>query len=310
MKFAAVLLCFVCTASAAPAIIWKEGIEGRNVIPTRHLSETTVASALFPETVEQSDSLASALFFVGRSENGNEGLTELTASGLLPNVAQKYEDAHSIYYHVDGIESGAKMAKVFRQNMDAKQKKRVVEASLKEFTNKLQNSKESAEEVEVSANGQVLTKPMSKKKKRARTINDADVLIIRVNPQDAPLLDEAVSAAIDSDMIGNVVLSGIRSIEEVKRERGLMARQKFGLMAKKNGARHGRRLEDADGDDAAADDDYDGTIYYVNMTPNIFAGILFTLFFLFVATTGIMCMSQIEGQTVYVTKMPGIGREA
>lgn len=308
MKFAFVLLRFICTASAAPAILWKEGVKGRDVLPTRHLSETTSASALFPATVGHSDLLASALFLVGRSENGDEGLTELTTSGLLPNVAQKYEVADSIYYHVDGIESGAKIAKDLRQNMDANQKNRVVEASLKEFTNKLQNSEESADEVEVSPNGQVLTK---KVKKRARAVNDADVLIIRVNQGDAPLLDAAVSAAIDSDKIGNVVLAGIRSVEEVKRERGLIARQKFGMMAKAKGARHGRRLEDANGDDdAAANDDYDGTIYYVNMTPNILAGILFTLFFLFISTTGIMCMSQIEGQTVYVTKMPGIGREA
>jgi len=68
-----------------------------------------------------------------------------------------------------------------------------------------------------------------------------------------------------------------------------------------------RRLEDA-GDDANAADN--SGVYYVNMTPNIFAGLLFMFLFTFVAYLGIACMSMIQGQDVYVNKLPSIGREA
>jgi len=56
---------------------------------------------------------------------------------------------------------------------------------------------------------------------------------------------------------------------------------------------------------AAAD-----TTYYVYMTPNIMAGILFGILFTFCAILGFSCMNDLEGQTVFVSKMPTVGREA
>lgn len=56
------------------------------------------------------------------------------------------------------------------------------------------------------------------------------------------------------------------------------------------------------------DDDSEGK-YYVHMTPNIFAGILFTFFFIVVGQIGIGCLNQISFSDTYVEKYPSIGRE-
>jgi len=77
-----------------------------------------------------------------------------------------------------------------------------------------------------------------------------------------------------------------------------------------------RRLEqeeEGDGDDAANQDNNNGDmsgVYYVSMTPNILAGLLFGLLFIVVTWIGVSCMGAISGQDVYVSKMPTIGREA
>jgi hypothetical protein len=71
----------------------------------------------------------------------------------------------------------------------------------------------------------------------------------------------------------------------------------------------GRRLEQQNDDANAGNKDMTG-VYYVQMTPNILAGILFGLLFAFIAYTGISCMGMITGQDVFVTKMPTVGREA
>eukprot|EP00518_Triparma_eleuthera_P003737 CAMPEP_0182453410 /NCGR_PEP_ID=MMETSP1319-20130603/484_1 /TAXON_ID=172717 /ORGANISM="Bolidomonas pacifica, Strain RCC208" /LENGTH=253 /DNA_ID=CAMNT_0024651341 /DNA_START=66 /DNA_END=827 /DNA_ORIENTATION=- len=50
--------------------------------------------------------------------------------------------------------------------------------------------------------------------------------------------------------------------------------------------------------------------YYVYMTPNILAGVLFGFMFFVVAMIGFSCMNDIEGQTVFVSKLPDVGKEA
>ena len=114
---------------------------------------------------------------------------------------------------------------------------------------------------------------------------------------------------ISSEGISRVVLAAQRSADEVKLERGRLAQAKSGGSAATAAtAAPRRRLEDQNGDDDGAYDG-DGTAY-VNMTPNILAGILYTFLFLVVTQIGIGCMSQIQGQDVYVKKMPTVGREA
>mmetsp|Transcript_10649 Transcript_10649/g.21904 ORF Transcript_10649/g.21904 Transcript_10649/m.21904 type:complete len:245 (+) Transcript_10649:29-763(+) len=51
------------------------------------------------------------------------------------------------------------------------------------------------------------------------------------------------------------------------------------------------------------------SVYYVAMTPNILAGILFGFLFVFMTIIGMSCMNDIEGQTVFVDKMPHVGKE-
>jgi hypothetical protein len=124
-----------------------------------------------------------------------------------------------------------------------------------------------------------------------------------------------------------VVLTAIRSTEEVKQERDMLTRRRMMAMeedftqgstsTKNTNRHHHRRLEDAnqavdDGNQNnqnAASQDMTG-IYYVSMTPNILAGLLFTLLFAVVTWIGVSCMGMITGQDVYVSKMPSIGREA
>jgi hypothetical protein len=92
-------------------------------------------------------------------------------------------------------------------------------------------------------------------------------------------------------------------------------------MMKTSGKNNRRRLEDQDGDgdnqnnngqnnqNNNGGDDMTG-VYYVSMTPNILAGILFTLLFTVTTYIGVTCMGMIAGQDVYVKKMPAVGREA
>eukprot|EP00957_Ditylum_brightwellii_P009648 726948-Ditylum_brightwellii.AAC.1 len=56
-------------------------------------------------------------------------------------------------------------------------------------------------------------------------------------------LDSAVNAAVESALVGNVVLSSVRSVDEVKQERKLAARRK--LLVSPSGR---RRLADNDDD--------------------------------------------------------------
>mmetsp|Transcript_44672 Transcript_44672/g.88707 ORF Transcript_44672/g.88707 Transcript_44672/m.88707 type:complete len:83 (+) Transcript_44672:1-249(+) len=72
-------------------------------------------------------------------------------------------------------------------------------------------------------------------------------------------------------------------------------------------ARRRRRLEDqANGQENG---DMSG-VYYVAMTPNILAALLFMGLFTTIAWIGISCMGAISGQDVFVSKMPSVGREA
>lgn len=320
MKFAAILITLVASTSAAPALIWKNSRTGESMT---HSSKEVSASTLFASTVKAAPtdemSLGTVFFLVGRDEHGNEGLSHLTSSGALPSVSSKYEDAHSIYYNVDGVESSNTVSQHCKKGLQSKKTdKHVVETTLTQFNLKLKSLHESAslvEEAEILPTGQMIPKAKKAERRHKRALDAAKVLIVNVDAKEHSSLDSAVHAAIESEQVDSVVLSAIRSVGEVKRARSLTARERLSMMKTvpaRNGKRMSRRLEDADdaaADDDAADEEEEGT-YYVNMTPNILAGILYTVFFFLTAYTGITCMSLIEGQDVYVTKYPGIGREA
>jgi len=143
--------------------------------------------------------------------------------------------------------------------------------------------------------------------KRRRAISEADVLIVSVTDKDnAAAIDSSIVKAIDSKVVKNVILSSIRSTDEVKRSRRMAVVDKMTKSARGAAAR--RRLQDNDENNNGDQQQAQG-VYYVNMTPNIFSGLLFFFMFVFVTHLGLSCMNMIEGQDVYVKKMPTIGRE-
>jgi len=285
-------------ASAAPAIVWKNG---SSTSSPSHISERINSRSLLSTSIggDDSSALAAVVFLVGRDADGSEGLANLASSGKLPQVQNKYGVADSIHHHVDGVESSRSIARDARDNFDGK----VVEVTLGEFNRKLASIAQTTLEEAPKASNKA-------EQKRRREISEADVLVVSVNPSDdASSIDSSIVAAIDSSSVKNVILSSTRSTEEVKHARKLAVMDRFTQTNTQRVA--SRRLEDQNNNNNNnnnGDDSSEG-VYYVNMTPNMLSGILFFFMFIFTAHLGLTCMNMIEGQDVYVKKMPHIGRE-
>lgn len=284
MKFVSTLLAaLISSAAAAPAIVWS-GAEGSVKHSSDVIDAKTVISSVAPEA---NTSASSVVFVVGRDEHGSDGLTGLTSSGALPNVATKYADATSVHHYVRGIESVqilAKDAKASTANANVN----VIETSLKEF-----QAGKNSDTAEGSVSGATAASAA------------AELYVVHVPANSAPAeIDAAITSAIDDSKVGSVVLTAVRGISEVKLERDVNSRKRYREMQQQTSR---RRLED--GGDNGDDNSNDG-IYFVNFTPNIFSGLLFFLFFTVTTYVGIGCMGSIAGQEVYVTKYPTIGREA
>lgn len=295
------------TALSAPAVVWHSGESNGRVL---HSSEDLSSADLFKNVLSEAPEadLTAVVFLVGKGDDGSERLSELASSGKLPETFSKYNDASGVYHHVSGISSAGSVVREASQNDS---KNRVLEVSLHEFSSKLA-ALESPVDVEIDANG--TPKAVSSNKsvnKRARALAKADVYVVNVSPtHDAASIDASISKAINSSHVGSVVLSAVRSVEEVKHERMLYNKRRM-LKQEEAGiksleARGRRRLEEAEDN---ANDDLSG-VYYVAMTPNIFSGLLFTLMFIVVTFTGISCMGDIQGGDTFVDKYPSLGREA
>lgn len=292
MKVAAittVLAAIVGTALSAPAIVWKNNKV--SYVGVQHSSESIKARSLISSLQSSEESsLDAVVFLLGRDEDGSASLNRLTASGALPNVRALYNDAETVHHNVDGVESSFAIARDAKNNGQ----RNVMEVTLSEFNNKM-TSLESAFE-EANVDGKV-NKKEKEARKRSRALAAADVLIVNVTPDsDMAALDSAVNSAVEHSMVDNVVLTSVRSVEEVKLERKIAAHRK--LLVSPAGR---RRL---------ADNDDETPTYYVSMTPNILAGLLYFFFFAWLAFLGISCMNMIQGQDVYAKKYPTIGREA
>ncbi|OEU20076.1 hypothetical protein FRACYDRAFT_268166 [Fragilariopsis cylindrus CCMP1102] len=336
------------SAIAAPAVVWQSSstakISSSNA-RSLHSSEDIHASELMKNVLTISSSEAPALsaviFLIGKGDDGSEQLSELASGGKLPLTFAKYNDATGVYHSVSGVESTGSIVKVAgnaittegnNNNNKNKNNRRVLEVTLNEFNSKLTSLDTAAvvdpvAEVEIDSNGtpssttSTSTSTNKRVTKRARALAQADIYIVNVNPTtDASTqIDNSIVQAIEHKNVGAVVLGGIRSIEEVKHERFLTNQRRMTVM-ESNGNKimdnRRRRLEedgDANDDAAQADnannDDLSG-VYYVAMTPNILAGLLFTLLFLVVTYTGISCMGDIQGGDCFTDKYPSLGREA
>jgi len=265
----------LASALAAPALVWKtsstEGLHDAEAVNVRDLLSS------HSQVVEES-SLATVIFSLDRSDDGREALSAMTPK--LSSVATKVP--HSTHYHVWGVASRQSLAKDARNAIG--EEGHVLELSLNQVSNKLANIKKD----------QVMRK--------------TNTVIVYVSTNASPKdLDSAVIAAIENSSVKTVILTALRGTEEVKQDR---TRRRLQQAEEQRGKR--RRLDEENGDDGddGNNDESSGGVYYVHMTPNILAGILFTLFFTVVSTVGLQCMGQIAYSDIYVSKMPIIGREA
>jgi len=299
--------------TAAPAIVWKAGSSPAS---PSHISEQIDTLSLLDATLNNDDSaaasstgLSAVIFLVGRDADGSEGLVSMASSGKLPGVQEKHAHADSIHYHVDGVESSRTVAKDARLSGGMN----VVEVALDEFHRKLASLAQSEQEEELVEDAAVEggKKVNKAEQKRRRAISEADVLIVSVTDKDnAAAIDSSIVKAIDSKVVQNVILSSIRSTDEVKRSRRMAVVDKMNKSARSASAGRRRRLdEDNENNNDDGNQQQEEGVYYVNMTPNILAGILFFFMFVMVTHLGLSCMNMIEGQDVYVKKLPAIGRE-
>ena len=327
LKMIAVLaVTLLSTVLAAPAVVWKKNdiqrttndrfLHSSEVVTTLDLMEDVLLSS----EDSQQPTISAVVFLVGKSNDGSEQLTELASSGKLPLTYQKYDEAAAVHHYVSGLESTSSFARDSSHNGS-----KVATISISELNSKL-SSLGSPSEMEIDTNGGMASPPAfsssgtskAAEKKRERDISNADVLIVDVNAKhDVDQLDSSVVSTIDSPYVRSVVLAGIRSVDEVKHERYLASKRRMTVM-EENGNQildnRRRRLEqdeqqnnNANGNNGG--DDLSG-VYYVYMTPNIFAGLLFMLLFIVITWIGVSCMGAVQGQDTFTDKMPSIGREA
>jgi len=300
-----VFISIVVAIGAAPAIIWRGTQDSSSQV--KQITEAVHVSSVIASTFSKDESSLDVFFLMGRNSDGSEALSALASSGALPNIASKYENAESIKHHVDGIESSHFLVSVAKEHFEEpKSTGKVLEITLSELNRKLTGVKIPTLTSESTSGGK-------KKHRRALALEKASIVIVKTVFSESPTLDSAVLRAIESENVANVILAGQRSNMEVKEERNIAAKRR---MAQRSGKSRfvntgRRRLEDADGDDNNNNDEDLSGVYYVNMTPNIFAGILFSFLFIFVIQIGIGCLGGIQGPPdLYVKKYPVIGREA
>lgn len=298
MKTIITLAALIGSVAAAPAILWT----GESSSSPVHSSDVIELDSVVRHALNNSpkeSSLASAIFVLSRDAAGNDGLTGHSSANSLPTIATLYNSAHSIQHYVRGLDSVQSITKHTKSAAGSARK--VVETTLDEFRSFSAEDHDDDEAI-VSSNGAVVHK---------RKIAAADVLIVRVGAKaDARAIDSTISSAVDNGKIGSVLLTTLRSVDEARLERNLQQRAK--KWTSKAPLSKRRRLEDA-ADDAAADDNEEENsnegVYFVNFTPNIFSGLLFFFFFVFVTYTGISCLNMITMGDVYVKDYPHIGRE-
>lgn len=289
------LFALVGAAVAVPALVWK----------TEPTETVYTSSQVKPDELLNGVGVGSraVVFLLARSASGSDSLTELAP--LMSRTAESQPS--EVHSYVSEMRNG-----VFLGKEAAKQGHASLVVNLSELSAKLSPVEE---EIVVDASGGMMSKSQVKKTKRAKQLEKANVLIVNVDANvDPQTLDRAVMEAVQHDSIDNVVLTAVRSVGEVKYERRMNEQRRLQSMEKagrKLQQSQRRRLEDADGGDANGDysSDLQG-VYYVSLTPNILAGILFFLLFSTIAFIGISCMGMIAGQDVYVKKLPSVGREA
>jgi len=340
----AALLLFPRRCSSAPAIVWtKQQHQRSGGTPTAttggavHSSEEIRAADVLGRLLgadsnnnndEEGGGSSVVVFLLERDNNrkeeggggGSERLSRLASEGKLPKISALYDsDGATVHHNVRELDTPRTLERFVNNNNNQQQEQN-------------QSRRTTSRAATVDLDEYAKKKALSAK--RQRELGEANVLIVKIggSVDDYELIDSVVSEAVEGDdsRYASVVLAGIRSVDEVKRERQLLYRNKIDAMKEtgrrflvsavsSRGRRMSRRLEDegeGEGENNNQQNNNNNNnqdmsgVYYVSMTPNILAGLLFTFLFATVTWIGVSCMNQITGQDVYVSKMPSIGREA
>ena len=286
-----ILSSLIYTAAAAPAMVWNEATKSQSepVYTSIQTSPKEIFNAELTKIAETSDEGDLAMVFVlQRASNGADHLPLLTSSGMLPGLSQ--EKNVKVYSHVEGVEGPRSVLKDLQESE--------FEPVMMELS-----------QVEGKLNGELPLVTGKKNKAKRRKLLNARTVVVNVASDVVPKeLDEAVVKAIQHEKVSSVVLTSARSGLEMRLAKNLEKKRRLEVSKMKAKRAPRRRLEQGDdGNDNGNDDE---GVYYVYMTPNILAGLLFTSLFSFVTFIGISCMGMIAGQDVYVSKMPPVGREA
>lgn len=306
---------------AVPALVWHSKQQN-----SRALSETVGPADILAVRDEASSEQPSVVFVLERDEKASEDrLSELASAGSLPEMQAAFSAAGGFdsYHAVSGVRSAQSVARDIRQsNADKKtKKKKVMEISMKEYQ-QLQQQPVLMVETDVTDSG-MLSKTAFKMQKRAKDMRKADYLVVNVDKSVSPeQMDQTIAAS--TKHTHSVMVTAVRTIQEIRHEREMIERHLFQQQRAagrryleqtqhKNSQR--RRLDENQGDNNGNDNnknnDQDLTrVYYVSMTPNIMAGLLFMLLFITTAYVGLTCMNAISGGDTYVKSPPPVGKEA
>jgi hypothetical protein len=317
------LALWIHNTAASPAVVWTA--RNKQIAATVHSSIELPAQDVLGDFLSaggasseaSSSRVTAVVFLLSRGDDGSESLSALASQGELPLVAREYETASVIHHNVQGLDLAGKQLLAG----GARTGSQVLDISLGEFSKKLEMMDETSSRAEVGSLGSVMSVPAAEASasgagKRSRALANSNVFVVKVDvsattPSE---IDHAVFQAIHHAKVDTVILAGVRSVDEVKGERQQYYQRKLQLMdtvSRKLLGSSSRRLEENQGDDANKGNNQDLTgVYYVNMTPNILAGLLFTFLFTFVTLIAVSCMGMISGQDTYVSKYPSIGREA
>lgn len=311
LVLSSLLLSERCTA--VPAIVWSKAGGNRALqAQPEYTSDELVLSQFVASLDLTSGKDLSVVFLLGRNANGSESVTSMAP--FLTKTQQEMTPTTQ-HFHVSGMESGTVLVKAIPQENAP------LLINLNEWSWKLNSTeKEEEEMVEMDSTGAIgiPSKSQVKQSKRVRAMDSSSCFIVQV-PSDIPAaaLDATLAQALGHSAVSTVVLSSVRGVDEVKYERDLAMRRKLQQTTIVGGSKkqttydaaHRRLQNEEEGAEDNSSSDLSG-VYYVQMTPNILAGLLFFFMFATVAAIGLSCMNMIAGQDVYVHTMPSIGREA
>ena len=269
------------TASATPALVYNQSNENKIQEPIYYSEEIPSSSffADFTANLAPTEDDLALIFVLQRASNGADNLSNLAKEGLLPSMPQQ-----QIYNHVSGVEGPRSVMRELK----------AANPILLDF-----------DDLEIKLSGNIPEVSGKKQKAKRRKLMDANMVVVDVkNSVPAKELDEGVRKAMQQKNVKSIVVTAARSARETKMEKEM---KRNDVKSERQAPR--RRLE-GQGDDGADNGGDDEVVYYVYMTPNILAGLMFAGLFTSVVFLGISCMGMIQGQDVFVSKMPSVGRES